>query len=385
MDTMTQIDPEVGTDRPLRSKRNTATLTFLGMVIVPTVFYFVYVAAIATHQYRSEFRIQIRSPSGNAMPSFGQLLGLTGASTPASDNGYAVTQYLESADAVSDLERAIGLRSRYQLSTADWFSRLPAKATREQLLRYWGRHIKSYFEPTTGTVVVQISAFSPADSLAITRGALQLSEALLNRMSNRARMDSVRYAKQEVAIAEQDLRTIDRRLLEVRNNAGIVDVSKQVSALMMRISELQQEVDRAQAEVTIRRRYLANGTPGREAAEARLSTLQGALAAARAAMASRSGGGSDSLADTVNIFDELDGQKLFTEKRLQAALASFNAAQNDAIRQQLYLDTIVEPSLPQEAAYPRPLVDTMQFFAFATAGWALLLILGLSVRDHIRA
>lgn len=386
MDTMSQQKSreKLLTDQPWH-KVSIGVITFALGVIIPTLIYLFYILIIASPQYETEFRIQIRSPNGNAVPSFGQLFGLSGMSTPASENGYAVTQYLASVDAIEDLERTVGLRSRYRLPTIDGFSRLSENTSKEQLLRYWKRRLTTYFEPTTGTVVVQISAFSPTDSLAISRQALKLSEALLNRMSHRARTDSVRYAEHEVRTAEEKLRILDRQLLQARNRARIVDVSKQVSASIMRISELQREVDKAQAEVNVRRRYLSDGTPGREAAEAQLRAVQSALSAAQAGMAGTATGPSRSLAGAINVFDALEGQKVFAEKRLQAALTSLNAAQSDAVRQQLYLDTIVRPSRPEEPAYPRPFTDSLQFFGFATAGWALLLILGLSIRDHIGA
>jgi len=356
----------------------------MAMVVLPATLYSIYLFLVASPQYESEFRIQIKSPGGGNMPSFGQLLGFTGASTPASDNGYAVTQYLESSDAIDDLDKMIGLRKLYSASFIDPLSRAGKDATGEAFQRYWNRRLSVHFESTTGTVVVTVAAFSPKDAQSIALGSLHLSETLLNTMTARARTDSVRYAEQEVRESEDRVKKIEQSLYAVRSQKQMIDASKQVASAMVRIGKLQEEADRAGASLALRARYLARGTPGRDLAEAQVQTARAALAAARAEMASTTNARGDTLAGTVSTFDELEASKLFAEKRLQNAFAALSAAQSDAQRQQLYLDTIVRPRLPQEPSYPKPFRNISTFFLFAAGGWAILLLIGSSIRDHIR-
>lgn len=127
-------------------KANQILNSFLLFAALPSLFYMAYLAVWAAPQYDTEFRIQIRAPGSMSMPSFGALLGITGGSSSASDNGYAVTQYLVSKNAIEDLDKMTALRKRYSAPAIDWFSRLSPDAPIEQVQRYWGKHVAANFE-----------------------------------------------------------------------------------------------------------------------------------------------------------------------------------------------------------------------------------------------
>lgn len=377
----------VSTDAPagfLQSVyRRPLLASFLVFVILPTLIYAIYISFMASSTYETEFRIQIRSPRNTSAPSIGALLGMAGGSTPTSDNGYAVTQYLVSKNAITDLEKSVNLRSKYSNPSIDWFSRLPTNATIEKFQQYWGHHISANFEANTGTVIVNVTAYSAKDSRDIANVTLSLSEKMLNKMTDRLRFDSLQYARREVTDAEQEMRQIETKWLAVRNRTGIIDVPKQVSTYLTRVANIQQQVDLANVDISLREKYLAGNAPSVDLAEARLKALNSALIDARASIASRENNQKMSLAQAASLFEEMQGKRDFAEKRLQAALANFSAAEADAQRQQTYLERIVSPQLAQEPAYPRPFKDSAVFLIFAMAAWALVTVLGFAVRDHM--
>ena len=57
-------------------------------------------------------------------------------------------------------------------------------------------------------------------------------------------------------------------------------------------------------------------------------------------------------------------------------------ARIDASQQQRYLATFVRPSLPQEALYPKRLLNTFIVFAGSLLLWALGVLVAYSIRDH---
>lgn len=378
----TKFSTDATSPRPLRL--SLTWLSFLVLVIVPTIVYTIYLALIAAPTYEAGFRIQIKSPGQSSNFSLGQIFGLTGAASSASDNGYAVTQYLQSADAVTDIDHGIGLRRRFTGSAIDDLARLGVDAPIERVVAYWRRHLKADFEQTTSTVSVTVSAYSPGDALALANAALLSSERLLNRMTERARGDSVRLAQAEVDRSEGKVRAIEQKMLVTRSRERVIDAPRQVTSAMARISELQSIADKWAADVEVRRRYLSPGAPGLALAEERLAVARRNVEGARAMLASNAVPSNDTLAGTVGKFDAIESEKAFAEKRLQNALASLLAAESDAQRQQLYLDTVVSPRLPQEESYPRFFRDVGLFVFFAASAWIVLLLVGAAVRDHAR-
>lgn len=357
--------------------------SFIGFVIIPTIAYLVCILFFISSTYDTEFRIQIRSPRSNNAPSIGALLGMAGGSTPASDNGYAVTQYLVSKNAVLDLSKSIGLKEKYSKHSIDWISRLPDNATIERFQKYWGNHISANFESNTGTVIVNVSAYSAKDSRDISNAALSLSERMLNRMTDRVRMDSLDFAKREVISAQNEMHKIDSDWLVARNRTGIIDVPKQVSTYLSRVANIQQQIDLANIDMSLREKYLASNAPSVDLAQARIRALNSTLDEARSSIASREKNQRMSLAQAANLFEEMQGKKEFSEKRLQAALSNLSVAEADAQRQQTYLERIVSPQLAQEPSYPKPFKNGAIFMVFAMAAWALVTILWFAVRDHM--
>lgn len=366
-------------------RRHFVLASLCACVILPYMLFLIYLLAYATPRYQSEFRIQIRSSAGNNSTSLGQILGLTGGSSQASDNGYAITQYLQSLNAVRDLEQKVALRSHYTAPYIDGFSRLDKDAPVEAVGRYWNRRLNAYYESTTGTVVAQVTAFTPQEANLIANAALQQSETLLNEMTTRSRNDSLRYAEQEYTRADDNLKNVSAQWLAMRNQTGVIDAPKETSASISIVTNLKQNAAQARADVAMLERVLSPDAPALLFAKSRLKTATDQLKAAEAQATSQGGGKGKSLANVVNHFELLEGQKNFAEKRVEAALANLHNAQSEANRQQLYLDTIVHPQVAEEPSAPKPWRDSFIFLAFAFGLWAMALILGRSVRDHIRA
>ena len=52
-------------------------------------------------------------------------------------------------------------------------------------------------------------------------------------------------------------------------------------------------------------------------------------------------------------------------------------------KQQLYLATIVKPTIPQEASYPRFKADSAVVFAVSLVLWSMASLLIAAIRDHM--
>jgi capsular polysaccharide transport system permease protein len=96
------------------------------------------------------------------------------------------------------------------------------------------------------------------------------------------------------------------------------------------------------------------------------------------------GGNSDALANVVAEYQELLLSQEFAEKAYAAALASLERARHEADRTQSYLAVFLTPNVPEDPAYPRPVVNTLVVLIFAAIFWALAALAALTIRDHTR-
>jgi capsular polysaccharide transport system permease protein len=93
-------------------------------------------------------------------------------------------------------------------------------------------------------------------------------------------------------------------------------------------------------------------------------------------------GGDDSLASKAAEFQRLSLERGFADQQLAAALASLETARNEAQRQQLYLETISKPSLPDDATQPKRLRSIFTTLALSAIAWGIIAMLVAGVREH---
>jgi capsular polysaccharide transport system permease protein len=82
-------------------------------------------------------------------------------------------------------------------------------------------------------------------------------------------------------------------------------------------------------------------------------------------------------------YEQLESERSFAENAYRHALAAPDQARMNADRQQVYLADFVQPSLPEEALYPRRLHSVAVVLLIAFAVWAIGSLTVRSVRDHL--
>jgi capsular polysaccharide transport system permease protein len=81
-------------------------------------------------------------------------------------------------------------------------------------------------------------------------------------------------------------------------------------------------------------------------------------------------------------FERLALDVQFADKQLGVALAELESARSEALQKQLYLERLVQPSLPDKAMEPKRFRSIITIFIISMVGWAVMSILIASVREH---
>lgn len=355
-------------------------LAFLLLVILPTTIGFCYFAFVASPQYVSEFRFSVR-------PAEGAPIAQSGAAAIAMSNSFIVSDYIESRDVVDALQEKVDLRAMYARDTIDPISRLGEDVSVERLVKYWGKRITTSFDITTGINTVQVTAFNPDDALKIATALKGLCEQLVNGISEKARYGQVEYAKKELALAEDRMKTVRAEETALRTGQRTIDARKEAEGKM----ELQGKLREALAE--LEGRY-ASLTSYMDAKSPRLTVLKSQIDATQAqiddlqkgvtAATSAGDGGSAILSDAalVSRYDQIKTDLEIATTLYQSALTSYENARVLANNNYIYLATYVQPSLPQIASYPLVIADTVLLFLSACGVWVVLTLIYYSIRDH---
>ena len=261
----------------------------------------------------------------------------------------------------------MGLRAHYQDSGIDFWARMGSRETAEAAVRYWRNMLDAYYELSSGTIVARVIAFSPEKTLELARSALKQAENLVNRMSDRSRADTVGFAEAEVRKAETRLAAVNNRLRDLRDREKILDPRKSAEETQSFTAKLKAEIGGLNADLEVKRRYLDENALQVVQTKNQIAALQHELERAQAQATTDSASAAKPLSGVIGAFDQLENERLFAEKAYQSSLASLETARIDANRQQIYLATIVGPSLPQEPSFPKPLRRSRRCLACCSA------------------
>ncbi|WP_429493852.1 hypothetical protein [Paraburkholderia sp. RAU6.4a] len=329
----------------------------------------------------SESSFVVRSPNQQAQSSglVGQLLQGSGLSDSQSD-AYAVNDYIVSRDALSALNNKNSFVSAYSGSSGDMFSRfnpLGFYGSNEHLLLYYQKQIDVEFDTTTSIATLKVNAFTPQDAHRFNEQLLVLGEQLVNRMNERAQQDMIQYAVNQVAQAETRVKAAAEALSVYRNKQSIFDPDKQSALQLQQVGELKSELITSKTQLA-ELKSLAPNNPQVKALTTRIAALQTEIDSAVNGVA----GGSGSLANKAPAYQRLSLERDFADRQLSATLVSLESARADARKQQLYLERIAQPSLPDEALLPHRARNVLITFILGLVSWGTLSLLISSVREH---
>lgn len=365
----------VASPRPALASRLYRRRWFFLFVVLPTLLASVYYGLIASDLYVSQSRFVIKAPGQKSMPTATlanliQTSGLTGGEQETKE----VMDYIRSRAALSDLQRQMNIRARYENAGADFLSRFPRpfhEASFENFFKYYQSMIEVGPDTESGVAVLEVHAFRPQDARDINARLLALSEDLVNRLNQRAEHRAVTEAEQRVAQAEARVRRARVALAGFRNSQDLIDPAKQATGVLDISNKLITEHAALQAQLDLMQR-VAPANPSIPALRARISALGAEIAAQNAKVVGTPTG----IASKVAGYENLLAEQEFAQATLTAASTSLEQARDEAQKQQFYLERVVDPNLPDSAELPNRLRDILIVFGaslcFYFIGWMLV-------------
>jgi capsular polysaccharide transport system permease protein len=354
------------------------------LVLLPTLLCGLYYGLIATDRYVSEARFVIRTASkpANALGGLSALLQLVGMSR-SQDDAYAVHDFLTSRDALAQLGARLDLPRIYGVSDADFLARYPSfiyGPTQEDLYLYFQHMLTVIVNGSTGLTTLRVEAFRPADAQSVARILLELGEGLVNRLNLRIQEDAVRVSAAEVARAEERRVAAQVAMTAFRNRELTLDPTKSSAIVVELIGHLSAQLADTQMQIA-QTQANSHNSPQLAVLQQREAAIARQIATERGRVASDS----DGLADKIASYEKLALEQEFSIRVLAQAVGALEAAKVDARRQQLFLERVVEPGLPDQAMEPRRWRSVLTVFGFNIVGLGVLWLVGTGLREHAAA
>lgn len=354
---------------------------FVLTVILPTTIAIIYYGIFAADVFISESRFVLRSPQKSSQAGLvGALLQGTGF-THSQDDAYSVHDYIKSRDALSELDLNLKLKEAFSSKQIDLISRfagIDGDNSFEEFHKFYQKHVVTEYDTSSSITVLKTSAFTAKDAYLMNVELLDMSEKLVNQLNNRGRRDLVSYAEKEVEEAERKAKEATLSVSRFRSNNAVVDPEKQSAQQLIAVGKLQEELIAASNQLS-QLKSLAPENPQIPVLKIRIEYLQKAIDAETAKVA---GAGKSSLTNKAANYERLNLEREFADKNLAYALTSLTSAKNEAQRQQLYLERLVQASLPDKANEPKRLRSIVAAFILSLIAFGILSLFESAAREH---
>ena len=368
--------------RPARVHRRhrAAMASFVACVVAPLLAAVVYLYTFAADQYASTVGFTVRTEeTGSAMEILGGLTKLSSASSSDTDVLY---KFIQSQELVREVDAKLDLKAIYRKPPRDPVFALTGEASIEDLVAYWKRVVRIYYDPGTGLMEIEVRAFEPGDARAIAQELFDRSSAMINHLSTIARADATRYAREELDTAVERLKTAREVLTRFRNETQIVDPAADLQGQMGLLSSLNTQLAVALIDLDILIETVRETDPRVDQTRRKIATIERRIAEERLKLGVRTGPQGRAYADLVGEFERLQVDLEFAEKAYVSAQSAHDSALAEARRQSRYLAAYIEPTLAETPLYPQRLVILLVGGFVLFGFWTIAVLVYYSLRDR---
>lgn len=371
--------PVLSPARPaqLKKRHYGMAISFIVAVIVPLVVCALYLHTRAADQYASYVGFSVRSESA-ATPTdvLGGLGSLVGASSTSDTD--VLYKFIQSRDLVERVDKRLNLRAIWSKAPGDPIFGFRGNDTMESLASEWERKVRIHYD--SGMIDLRILAFDPQDAQNISNAIMEESGIVINQLNDIAREDALRYSRSELDRALERLRAARQAVSEFRHRYELVDPAADVQSQIGVVTSLQQQLAEQLVSLGLLQANAQPDDPRISQTELRVQIIRQQIEAER----QKFGSNSDdvALSDVVGQYETLAMDRQFAETSYTAALAGYETARSEAVRQSRYLAPYIRPTLAQEAEFPQRGKLLLIIAGFLTVLWIIGTLMFYSLRDR---
>ena len=365
----------------VRPRHTALMISFVACVLLPAVVTAWYLWARAADQYASTLGFSVRKEeAGSAIDLLGGISSISGSSSADTDILY---DYMRSQKLVAEIDESLDLRAMWSKPAGDPIFAYAAPGTIESLTDHWADQVRITYDSATRLIEIRVLAFDPVDAQAIATALYDKSTAMINRLSDAAQADALRFAATELAKAETRLSAARGAITDFRNRTQSIDPAADMQSQAGLLANLQTQLAEALIDADMLAASTKRADTRGEQAALRISVIEDRIAAEREKLGlGATGATSEVYASMVGDYERLSVDREFAETAYRAAQLAYDAAGADARRQTLYLAAHITPTRAESAQFPQRKTIFGTVVLFLGLAWAIAAMVCYCVRDR---
>ncbi|MGY4012921.1 sugar transporter [Aeromonas molluscorum] len=336
-----------------------------------------YLGAIASDRYVSRAEIIIKQADQIKMlPDALSMLGIGGSNH---QDVLLVQNYLNSWDLLAKLDKELDLKSHYQSDIADYFSRLPRDVSQEEFIEYYRNHLTLRLDELSGVLTIELQAFDPKYGQQVVGLMLKESERFINKLGHQVALDQLAFVEKEVDRAYRRLQDEKTKVLAFQNSHQLISPESTSSARLGVVSQIEAELVSQQAQLKQLRSYMRDTAPGIISVQTRIDALNKQLKQERAKL---TGLDKDAMNEITAGYLDVQTQATLAADLYKTGLISLEQTRVEAYRKLKHLLIINQPTLAEEAEYPRRLYNLATISVLLCLFYGLVVMGLATLREH---
>ncbi|MDU1651247.1 sugar transporter [Leclercia adecarboxylata] len=327
-----------------------------------------YFCVIVSDRYVSRAELVVKQADQIKMlPDALSMLGLGGSNH---EDVLLIQDYLKSPDLLDKLDKELALKAHYQSHEIDYFSRLPENVSREDFIKYYRQHLSLHLDELSGVLTIELQAFDPAYGQRVVGLMLKESEGFINKLGHQVALEQLAFVEKEVDRAYQRVQTEKAKVLDFQNSHHLISPESTSSARLGVVSQIEAQLAQQQAQLKQLQSYMKDTAPAVVSVKTRVEALSEQLAQEQARL---TGVDKDAMNEVTARYMDVQTQATLAADLYKTGLISLEQARVEAYRKLKHLLVVSQPTLAEDAEYPRRLYNLL------TTGVLLCLLYGLIV------
>ncbi|EHK2643442.1 capsule polysaccharide transporter [Escherichia coli] len=337
----------------------------------------IYFGFIASDRYVSRAELVVKQADQIKMlPDALSMLGLGGSNH---EDILLIQDYLKSADLLDKLDKQLGIKAHYQSHKIDYFSRLPNEVSREEFLKYYREHLTLRLDELSGVLTIEFQGFDPEYGQKVVGLMLKESEVFINKLGHQVALEQLAFVEKEVDRAYQRVQTEKAKVLEFQNNHHLISPESTSTARLGVVSQIEGELARQQAQLKQLQSYMKETAPAVISVKARVDALTEQLAQEQGRL---TGTDKDAMNEVTARYLDVQTQATLAADLYKTGLISLEQARVEAYRKLKHLLIVSQPTLAEDAEYPRRLYNLATIAVLLCLFYGLIVMGLATLREH---
>jgi len=373
-----------GRSRQLRRQRARRLLLQVALLVgLPTAGAAVYFGWLASDQSESVSSFTIRGPDLESFAGLDGVMGaLAGGGSSGARDALIAKDYILSRTMASLLVKEHGLVQHYAAPEHDWIARLPGAATSEEVYEYFLSHVEIEHDTQSNLLTMRVRAFSRDYAQSMAKVILESTERMVNRISERMRRDSLRYAEEELTVAQERLSKARRAVLDLQAEGAEFDPAQSATTVMQVRGGLEGDLAQARTELRSASAVMNPTAPQLVALKQRVASLEREIASQSRRLVAKEG--TAGYGPSIARFEPALFEKELAERAFTSSVTALEIAHVQSARQQRYLLTIAEPSAPDAPTHPKRIASVFGALLVSVLVAGVVGLSLASIREHTK-